>query len=121
MRLFYVFTFCRQQVRNEPAIAHLRMFLLLGVTAAAVVLQELKLEPRLKRSKTLASQLDALDFAHPSGPYGQRKSYPTINLHTQSVKIHRPYNPPRSPASRLTERHPQVPSDRSLSGEPGLW
>ena len=60
MRLFYVFTFCRQQVRNEPAIAHLRMFLLLGVTAAAVVLQELKLEPRLKRSKTLASQLDAL-------------------------------------------------------------
>jgi hypothetical protein len=33
----------RQQVRNEPVLAHLLMFLLLGVTAAAV-LQELKLD-----------------------------------------------------------------------------
>ena len=70
------------------------MFLLLGVTAAAVVLQELKLEPGLKRSKTLASQLDALGVKP-----GDIKGI----------------------ASRLTERHPQVPSDRSLSGEPGLW
>ena len=52
MRLFYVFTFCYlglflfvivNRFETNRLLAHLLMFLLLGVTAAAV-LQELKLD-----------------------------------------------------------------------------
>jgi len=51
MRVSYVLSFCyvgffirdREQIRNEPATCTLAMFLLLRVTAAAV-LQELKLD-----------------------------------------------------------------------------
>ena len=54
MRLFYIFTFCYvgfflfvivNRFETNRLLAHLLMFLLLGVTAAAV-LQELKLDAR---------------------------------------------------------------------------
>ena len=81
MRLFYVFTFCYvgiflfvivNRFETNRLLAHLLMFLLLGVTAAAV-LQELKLDAHSRLT-------------------GRWKSYSTITFHTQAMKVH-PFTP----------------------------
>ncbi len=72
MRLMYVFTFCYvglflfvivNRFETNRLLAHLLMFLLLGVTAAAV-LQELKLDSHGRLS--------------------------TITFHTPAMRVHRP-------------------------------